>query len=245
MKGKDQCIIISGGSKGLGLALVLSCLERGFRVATFARKQTNEIKEVVNRYRDLLYFTELDGTDEPGLEKFIDRASNFGGGSIYALINNAAIGQDHLLTHLSSETIKRILMTNVHAPIVLTKMVIRKMILAGQGGRIINVSSICGSRGFSGLTVYSATKGAIDAFTRSLAREVGARGILVNSVAPGFFSSEMSASLGDDQLQTIERRTPTGKLTDISQVIPTINFLLLENTNITGQVLAVDGGMST
>jgi 3-oxoacyl-[acyl-carrier protein] reductase len=116
------------------------------------------------------------------------------------------------------------------------------MLLQDHGGRILNVSSICGSKGFTGLTAYSGSKGAMDAFTRSLAQEVSGRGIMVNSIAPGFFESDMSAVLSADQLATIKRRTPTGRLTSDSNLLPVIELLLFSDTNLTGQTITIDGG---
>ena len=118
----------------------------------------------------------------------------------------------------------------------LTRFVLRRMLAKGLKGRIVNVTSICAQRGFPGLVAYSATKGGMDAATRSLARELGGR-VLANAVAPGFFASEMSAVLGQTQLDQIVRRTPTGHLTEPDEVVPVVRMLLLDNTNINGQVL--------
>ena len=117
------------------------------------------------------------------------------------------------------------------------------MLAKGLKGRIVNITSICAQRGYPGLVAYSATKGGMDAATRSLARELGGR-VLANSVAPGFFASEMSAVLGQTQLDQIVRRTPTGHLTEPEEVLPVVRMLLLENTNLNGQVLVVDGAAS-
>ncbi len=113
-----------------------------------------------------------------------------------------------------------------------------------QGGRIVNITSICATRGFPALTVYSATKGGMEAFTRSLAREVGERNIRVNAIAPGFFASAMSSSLADSQLERIRRRTPTERLCTEADILPFVDMLLFENINVTGQSFAVDGGAS-
>jgi 3-oxoacyl-[acyl-carrier protein] reductase len=158
-------------------------------------------------------------------------------------VNNAAIGQDHLLAHTAPEIIERIVATNLTAPILLTRLVLKCMLLQETGGRVVNITSICGLRGYTGLTVYSATKGAMDAFTRSLAHEVSGRGILVNAIAPGFFESEMSSVLSPEQLHTIRRRTPSGTLTSDTHLLPLLDVLLFGNTNQTGQTLVVDGGI--
>jgi len=141
--------------------------------------------------------------------------------------------------------IERIIATNVTAPILLTRLVLKRMLLQSGGVRVLNITSICGLKGYNGLTVYSATKGAMDAFTRSLAHETSGRGILVNAVAPGFFESEMSSVLSPDQLDTIKRRTPTRQLTTDAQLLPVVDLLLFTDTNITGQTIAVDGGVTS
>ncbi|ACF12840.1 short-chain dehydrogenase/reductase SDR [Chloroherpeton thalassium ATCC 35110] len=236
-----QSVIVSGGSRGLGLSFVKQCLEKGVKVATCARKLTNEINDLQQRYPDRLFFQEVDITDSNAQKKFVNSvASAFG--EISALVNNAAVGQDHLLTHLPEEKIHQIITTNLTSQILMTKLVVKKMLLGGNKGRIINISSICGVRGYPGLSVYSATKGAMDAFTRSLARELGNRGILVNSIAPGFFSSEMSQVLTEEQMQIIKRRTATEELTTPEQILPVLEMLLFTDNNISGQVLYVDGG---
>jgi 3-oxoacyl-[acyl-carrier protein] reductase len=234
-------VLLSGGTRGLGLALAAFCLDHGLRVSTFARSASDEVLDLAARYRDRLLFRPVDATNRTEMRRFVhDAVAAFG--PLHALVNNAAIGQDHLLAHLPEERISTLLATNVEAPILLTRLVVKQMLLAGQGGRIINISSICASRGFSGLTVYAATKGALEAFTRSLAQEVGPRGILVNAIAPGFFSSEMSAALDERQVDIIRRRTATGRLIDVGDVLSVFRLLLLEDCNLTGQVIHVDGG---
>jgi len=234
-------VLISGGTRGLGLALAAFCLDQGLRVSTFARNASNEVLDLAATYPDRLLFRPVNATNRPEMRLFVqDAVTTFG--PVYALVNNAAVGQDHLLAHLPEEQVSALLATNVEAPILLTRLVVKQMLLAAQGGRIINVSSICASRGFPGLTVYAATKGALEAFTRSLAQEVGPRGILVNAIAPGFFSSEMSAVLDERQVDTIRRRTATGKLVDLTDILPVFQLLLFGDCNLTGQVIHVDGG---
>jgi 3-oxoacyl-[acyl-carrier protein] reductase len=236
-------ILLSGGSRGLGLAMVQHLLQRGQSVATFARSATPAMQTLAAKHPGKFLFQPLDATDAAAVKKFVaDAEAKLG--PITGLVNNAAVGQDHLLIHMAEEDIDRILAINLRGPFLLTKAVLRKMMLRQDGGRIVNVSSICGSRGFTGLTIYSATKGALDAFTRSLAREVGSRGILVNSLAPGFFSSEMSEVLSEEQMDVIRRRTPTGTLSEPRHILKALDYLLFEADNVTGQVLAVDGGSS-
>jgi len=211
-----QVVLVSGASRGLGLAIVEDLLLRGVKVAAFARTVTCQafVKEVEGKL-----------------------------GVIDGLVNNAAIGQDSLHVHTSAERIEQIISTNLTAPLVLTRFVLRRLLAKGGRGRLVNITSICGQRGYPGLVAYSATKGGMDAATRSIAREFNGR-VLANAVAPGFFASEMSAVLGQTQLDQILRRTPSGRLTTPEDVVPVVRQLLLEHTNINGQSIVVDGAGS-
>lgn len=238
-----KLILISGGSRGLGAHFVSHLLAAGHAVATFARKPTPLMAELTDRHPGRFEFLACDANDLVALTGFVNRlADRFGG--IHGLINNAAIGQDHLLVHTAPAIVQSIIATNLAAPILLTRLVLKQMLLQEGGGRIVNISSICGLRGYTGLTVYSATKAALDAFTRSLAHEVSGRGVLVNSIAPGFFESEMSSVLSAEQLATIRRRTPTGHLTTEANLLPVLEMLLFSDTNMTGQTIVVDGGIT-
>jgi len=237
------CIVISGGSRGLGLELVKFCLSKDWPVVTFARKISKEIEILLEDFKDIFYFESVDLTDYDNIKRTIKEAVRRYK-IIYGLVNNAAIGQDNLLTHTSDEEIHNIIRVNLEAQIILTKYVLRQMILSGIKGRILFISSIAGIRGYSGLTVYSATKGALNSFVRSLAQEVGERGILVNAIAPGFFSSEMSRILSNEQMEIIRRRTPTQKLITPFDIVPLFDLLMFKDINITGQVFYIDGGAS-
>lgn len=240
---KENSIIVSGGSRGLGIQLVKRSLEKGYKVATFARSKTDAVKSVEKKWGDKFYFESVDALDVAQIKKYVNTVGKELG-PIGGLINNAAIGQDHLLSHISDDEISRIININLTSMISLTRQVVKKMLVNGTKGRIIGISSICGMKGYAGLTVYSATKGGMDAFTRSLARELGPRGILVNAIGPGFFSSEMSAVLSPSQLEVIKRRTATEQLTSPEEMLPLLDSLMFENYNITGQVFYVDGGAS-
>ncbi|MEV0724854.1 SDR family NAD(P)-dependent oxidoreductase [Micromonospora purpureochromogenes] len=235
-------VLVSGGSRGLGLAIVTDLLDAGVRVAAFARTVTPELEKLAAEHPDRVYVGAVDVTDPAATQAFV-REVEERLGPIDGVVNNAAVGQDSLHVHTSTGDIARIIETNLTAPLQLTRLVIRRMLGKGLRGRIVNITSICAQRGFPGLVAYSATKGGMDAATRSLARELGGR-MLVNSVAPGFFASEMSAVLGSTQLDQIVRRTPTGHLTEPDEVVPVVRMLLCEQTNINGQVIVVDGAAS-
>lgn len=237
-----QVVLVSGASRGLGLAIVEDLLGRGVRVAAFARTVTPELAALAEKHSDDAYVGPVDVTDEQQCQAFV-REVEQRLGVIDGLVNNAAIGQDSLHVHTASDRIAQIIDTNLTAPLVLTRFVLRRLLGQGRRGRVVNVTSICGQRGYPGLVAYSATKGGLDAATRSLAREFGGR-VLANAVAPGFFASEMSAVLGSTQLDAILRRTPSGQMTAPEDVVPVVRMLLLEQTNINGQSIVVDGGGS-
>lgn len=241
MHTKNQNIIISGGSKGLGLHLVKELLNQANYVSTFARSITADIKKLQISYPDKFYFECLDTTDYAKVSRFFSKVNN-NFGTINSLINNAAIGQDQLLVHADLETIHKIIDINIIGPTIVTRAAIKHMMING-GGNICNISSICGSRGYTGLSVYAGSKGYIDAMTKSLAREVGESGIFINSVAPGFFESEMSSVLRPEQLESIKKRTPSGKLSNEENIFQVVDLLISGTTNIQGQTIYVDGGI--
>ena len=237
-----KVVLISGGSRGLGLDLVRGALDGGAKVATFARTVTPELEQLATERPDDVHIGSVDATDEKAVRAFIKEAAEHLG-PIDSLINNAAIGQDSLHVHTSPERIADIIGTNLTAPLLLTRAFLRHAMAKVGRGRIIMVTSICAQRGYSGLVAYSATKGGLDSAMRALAREMHGR-FLVNSIAPGFFASEMSSVLGTEQLSTITRRTPTGRLVEPANVTPLVNSLLFDDTNLNGQVIVVDGGGS-
>ena len=245
MNTTDRTIILSGGSRGLGLHLIRELLRHGNRVATFARSATEHTQALTREWPDRYLFEAFDATDEGSLKAFVRKVADKLG-PIDGLVNNAAIGQDDLLAHTASDRIRRIVDVNITAPILLTKIVVKRMLLQSNPGRhsVVNITSICGSRGYAGLSAYAASKGALDAFTRAMARELGEADIRFNSVAPGFFASEMSSVLLPEQMDTIRRRTPTGALSSEEDVFAAVDLFLSRKSNIHGQTLMVDGGIT-
>lgn len=237
-----RVVLVSGGSRGLGLALVRMVLDAGAKVATFARTITPELEQLAAEHPDRTYVASVDITDVEAVSAFV-KESVAKLGRIDGMLNNAAVGQDSMHMQTSPADIGRIIETNLTAPLVLTRAVLRTMIRRNGRGRIVMISSVGAQRGYAGLTTYAATKGGLDAATRTLAREMHGR-VLVNSIAPGFFASEMSSVLGSEQLGAITRRTPSGRLVEPDNIVPIARMLLFEDTNINGQVIMVDGGSS-
>jgi 3-oxoacyl-[acyl-carrier protein] reductase len=242
----DRIVIITGGSKGLGAGLVRSYLESGDRVATCARSTTPEVEAWSSdpASSDRFLFVEADLAVRDEAAAFVQAVvAKWGGVDI--LVNNAGVARDGILAVFADEDVDTVVDLNMKATFQVTKLVSRRMLSKGAG-KIINISSIVGLSGYRGLSVYAATKGALDAFTRSLARELGSRGITVNSVAPGYLRTEMSHGLDEGQMQQIIRRTPAGRLGEPGDVARAVQFLTSDDNDfITGQVLVVDGGLTS
>ena len=238
-------IIVTGGSRGLGLAIARKLATAGYRVIAIAR---NESEQLASAMRELgpsqqgsLQFRPFDLANISGIPNLV-KGLRKEFGSIYGLVNNAALGTSGLLASMHDAQIERLAHLNTVSPLILTKYVVRSM-MADGGGRIVNVASIVSFTGYSGLSVYSATKASIIGFTRSLAREVGPLGITVNAVAPGFLNTEMTESLGERQRDQIARRSALHRLADVDDIANAVEFLLGEKSkNITGTVLTIDAG---
>jgi 3-oxoacyl-[acyl-carrier protein] reductase len=236
-------MIVSGGSRGLGRALVESYLARGWNVATFSRSLTPFVEQCQKEAPDFFYWSPVDASDPAAVRCFAKQViGHFG--RVDALVNNAGCDTDGILSTMRSEDVTRTVNVNLESALHLTSGCLRAMLAQGAGA-IVNISSVSGLRGHTGVTVYSATKAALDGFTRSLAREVGPAGIRVNSVAPGYFESSMTAGFGTDARNRIVRRTPLGRLGRAEDIVSVVHFLVSPEAGfITGQVIAVDGGLS-
>jgi 3-oxoacyl-[acyl-carrier protein] reductase len=244
--GTRRVVVIGGGSRGLGQALVADFLRDNHVVAAFSRAPTPFIEGLQRRDSPdapPFIWEPVDGTDRERVKRFIlTVARRFG--RIDVLVNNAAIGTDGLLTLMRPEEIHRAVALNLEGSIHLIQAVARIMLAQG-GGSIISISSVNALRGHRGVSVYGATKAALDGLTRGLARELGPRGIRVNSVAPGYFESDMVRALTEEQRQRIVRRTPLGRLAAPDDVVGVVRFLAgPEARFITGQTLVVDGGFT-
>jgi len=238
-------VLVTGGTRGLGLGIVRTLAAAGHRVITVARRQSEPLAALMRDTRPdqpaSISFRQFDLSDVKGIPAFVrDLRKEFG--AFYGLVNNAALGTSGILATMPDARIEELLRLNSVSPFVLTKYVVRSM-MADGGGRIVNLASIVSSTGFSGLSVYAATKAAMIGFTRSLAREVGSLGITVNAVAPGFIDTEMTESLQGQQRDQVVRRSALRRLADVDDVANAVEFLLSDKAkNITGTVVTVDAG---
>ncbi len=236
--------LVSGGSRGLGAKLVSGFLDRRFRVATLSRTKTAFITDMLRaRKSRYFYWSAVDGRDHDALRGFVKEVGEQLG-RIDVLVNNAGIATEGILPTMRANDIIEAVQVNLTAALVLAQACSRLMLRQGYGC-IVNISSVHAIRGHSGVAVYSATKAALDGLTRSLARELGPRQIRVNSVAPGYFDSEMTSDMTAEQRQRIARRTPLGRLARMDEVANAVHFLTSEQASfITGQTLVVDGGIT-
>jgi 3-oxoacyl-[acyl-carrier protein] reductase len=238
-------VIVTGGSRGLGLGIARKLTTTGYSVIAIARKQNDELtaamQEAATTTPGSFHFVPFDLAEIEGIPDLIKTLrKDFG--PIYGLVNNAGISFDGVLALMPTSQIEQLVRVNTLSPMLLTKYVVRSM-MADGGGRIVNMSSITAFTGYSGLSVYGATKASIIGFSRSMAREVGRMGVTVNSVAPGFIETEMTQGLKDEQRQQIERRSALKRLADIDDVANAVEFLLSDKAkNITGTVITVDAG---
>jgi 3-oxoacyl-[acyl-carrier protein] reductase len=238
-------VIVTGGSRGLGLAIAKQLVADGYSVIAIARREAKPLLEEIARANagdaGALAFVPFDFADLDAIPDLAARLKKQFGAP-YGLVNNAAIGTEGLLATMHNSQIEELLRINVTAPILLTKYIVRNMMAAGSG-RVVNISSIIGSTGYSGLSVYGSTKAALIGFTKSLAREVGRLGITVNAVAPGFMSTEMTASLDAGDRAKVARRAALLRLAEVEDVAHAVSYLLGEKArNITGTVVTVDAG---
>lgn len=239
-----KVIMISGGSKGLGLALTEYFLEQGNIVASFSRTKSAKINDLKKKYQDHFLFEAIDMRDTNQVKDFALKIyKNYQ--RIDALVNNASISLDQLVTMSMEQDVRNVIEVNVIATIMLTKSVARVM-LKQKFGSIVNISSVVGQRGFKGVGTYSAAKAAMDGFTRSVARELGSKNIRVNSIAPGFLNTEMTANMNEQKRTQIIRRTPMGRLGEPQDIAGAIEFLISDKSRfITGQTLTIDGGLTS
>ena len=240
-----QNVIVTGGSRGLGLAMSRSLAAAGFRVIALARKITDEVtaagREAADSGRGAVEFRAFDLSDVGGIGPMV-KALRADFGPLYGLVNNAGLGTSGVLANMRDQEVERLIQLNTVAPILLSKYVVRSMMTQRQG-RIVNITSIVASTGYSGLSVYSATKASLVGFTRSLAREVGQLGITVNAIAPGFIATEMTGEMSEQEREKIARRSALKRTAEPIDVARSVEFLLGEGgRNITGTVITVDAG---
>ena len=243
MSGKTA--VVTGGSRGIGRAICLELARRGANVVFSYAGNTAAAEKTLEELRAL--GVEAGATQgkvpaPPAAKALTDTAAKELGG-IHILVNNAGITRDGLAMAMKEEDFDAVIETNLKGAFLCMKAAIRPMMKA-RYGRIVNMSSVVALRGNPGQVNYCASKAGLIGMTKSLAKEMGARGITVNAVAPGYISTDMTAALPDAARQAMLSTIPVGRAGNPEDVAAAVAFLASEEAGyITGQVLSVDGGM--
>jgi len=236
-------IIVTGDSRGVGKEIVHQILaETDLGVIGISRSSEEMAGEMLAKYPSRFKPLSYDLTDVDGVKQlYMEKIRKIG--PIYGLVNNSAMAYDDIVSNLNVQQLQTMFQVNVFAAMHLSKYAIRDMLLHKIQGSIVHISSISAHTGYKGLSMYAATKGAIEAFSKNTAREWGSKGIRSNCVVPGFMETSMSTTLTEDQKARIYQRTSLKKETDISSVASTVLFLLSDQAkSITGTVIHVDNG---
>jgi 3-oxoacyl-[acyl-carrier protein] reductase len=235
-------VLVSGGTRGVGLAIARKLAADSFCVFALGRKESDGLNAAIAEHpAGALNFVPFDLANLDVIPDLI-REMKVQHGPLYGLVNNAALGTDGLLSNMHNSDIEKLVKLNTVSPIILTKYAVRSM-MTGGAGRIVNISSIIGFTGYSGLSVYGATKASMLGFTRSLAREVGRLGVTVNAVAPGFMDTEMTGGMTDEQRSKIASRAALKRLAEVGDVANAVSYLMSDAAkNVTGTTITVDAG---
>lgn len=239
-------IIVTGGTRGIGEAVVRRLVSEGAVVhATYISNpdRANTIVQSLDGARGTATYHQVDVADEAQVTAFVEsvRSTN---GRIDGLVNNAGITRDGLIVRMSGADWHDVIETNLSGPFYTCKAVARPM-MSQRSGRIVNVGSIVGLGGNAGQVNYSAAKAGLVGLTRSLARELASRNVLVNCVAPGYIETDMTGKLNDEQRAAFVESIPLRRVGTPDDVAAVISFLLSSHSAyITGQVLNVDGGLA-
>ena len=241
----DKCALITGATRGIGKQIAITLAKQGYNIALNYRKENEELentKKEIEKIGVQILAVKGDVANFEDCENFVKQViERFG--QIDVLVNNAGITKDMLLMRMKKEDFEQVIDTNLVGTFNVTKNVVPYMMKA-RSGRIINISSVVGISGTAGQTNYSASKAGIIGFTKSLAKEIASRNILVNAVAPGFIETNMTDVLKDDVKQEIAKNIPLKRMGTAQDVANVVKFLASDDSSyITGQVINVDGGM--
>ncbi len=238
---ENKNIIVTGASGGIGNAIIKRLNEAGVNILASGTR-IEKLEELKNNFKKIKIL-KFDISQSDKIEKFIEDATSELGGSLDGIINNAGITQDNLLVRMKDEEWDSVLNTNLSSIYRLSKSVLRSM-MKSRYGKIINISSVVGHMGNAGQTNYVASKAGITGFTKSLAQEVGNRGITVNCVAPGFIDTDMTKSLSDEQKEKLLSHIPLSRLGNPLDIAKAVVFLASDDADyITGETIHINGGM--
>jgi len=240
----NRVAIVTGSARGIGRAIALKLAEVGATVVVNdIDKSVNSVAEEIAAMPRKSLAVVADVSSPPDVTRLVEETIA-ALGQVDILVNNAGITRDHLLMRMSDEDWDRVLNINLKSVFLCSRAVLRHMVRQ-RWGRIISLASIVGAVGNPGQANYASAKAGIIGFTRTMAKEVAARGITTNAVAPGFIDTEMTQRLAEEWKQQLQSRIPVGYLGTPRDVAEAVAFLASEEARyITGQVLNVDGGMA-
>jgi 3-oxoacyl-[acyl-carrier protein] reductase len=244
MNVSKKIVLVTGASRGIGMAIASELAINGAIVIGTATspKGASNISEALTSHKNEGEGMVLDVNSAESIDSLIKSVSEKYG-DIQILVNNAGITKDNLLIRMKDEEWDSVLSTNLTSIFKLSKSVLRSM-MKSRYGKIINISSVVGHMGNAGQTNYVASKAGITGFTKSLAQEVGNRGITVNCVAPGFIDTDMTKALSDDQKEKLLSHIPLARLGNSSDVAKAVLFLASDDADyITGETIHINGGM--
>ena len=237
----DRTALVTGASRGIGKSIAERLVDDGFFVVGTSTTDSG-VENIEGWLGDRGIGLMMRVEDSALVEASVQRISKRSG-DVSVLINNAGITRDSLLVRMKDDEWSDVIETNLAGTFRLCKSVLRSMIKA-RWGRIVNVSSVVARMGNPGQTNYAASKAGIEGFTRALAQEVGSRGITVNCVAPGFIDTDMTAALGDAQVDNLAATIPLGRIGSPRDVASAVSFLVSEDAGyVTGETLHVNGGL--
>jgi 3-oxoacyl-[acyl-carrier protein] reductase len=233
-------VLVTGGSRGLGFAIVRRLVAGGYLVTSISRTIGEDLQKLRTEVPERLFAYEYDVRNVGNGQHLMRKVETVG--ALYALVNNVGVANDDLLIRLSEAIIRETLEVNLVAAILLSRAVARRLMRA-RSGRIVSISSIASQHGGRGLTVYAATKAAIEGFSRSLALELGRRNVTSNVVAPGFIDTDMTRTLDPEQRMRMRARFAVPRGIRAEDIAEAVLFLLSDAAaSITGTTIVVDGG---
>ncbi|WP_428087807.1 3-oxoacyl-ACP reductase FabG [Candidatus Thioglobus sp.] len=241
-----KIVLVTGASRGIGQAIALSLGNAGATIIGTAtsEKGADAISATLKDQGVIGQGMALNVTNNEQIAQLMAQITSTYG-AVDILVNNAGITRDNLLMRMKDDEWDDIMNTNLASVYKMSKAVLRGM-MKKRAGRIISIASVVGSMGNAGQTNYAAAKAGIMGFTKSLAREVGSRGITVNAVAPGFIKTDMTDALPEAQKQALSNQIPMGRLGSVEEVAASVLFLASDaGAYITAQTLHVNGGMYT